>query len=149
MQIKFFCPRWGSENIPWNKFCEKAKEAGFDGVETPVPFDEEDKNEITASLETYGLLLIGQYYQSLEKDFELHKENYKKHLNSIIALKPLLIDSQTGKDYYTAAQNSELFNLATQISMETGVVIAHETHRNKALFAAHVAKQLLTGIILI
>ena len=145
MQIKFFCPRWGSESIPWIKFCEKAKEAGFDGVETAVPFGDKDKNEITASLETYSLLLIGQYYQSLEKDFELHKENHKKHLHSIAALKPLLIDSQTGKDYYTVAQNSELFRLASQITAETGVMIAHETHRNKALFAAHVAKQLLTS----
>jgi hypothetical protein len=32
MKIKFFCPRWGSENIPWDTFCSMVKEAGFDGV---------------------------------------------------------------------------------------------------------------------
>ena len=96
-----------------------------------------------AALKTHDLLLIGQYYQSFEKDFELHKASYKKHMESIAALQPLLIDSQTGKDYYSAAENSELFALAGEITAASGTLIAHETHRNKALFAAHIAKSLL------
>ncbi|WP_428329346.1 sugar phosphate isomerase/epimerase family protein [Mucilaginibacter sp.] len=144
MKIQFFCPRWGAENIPWDSFCIKVKEAGFDGVETPIPFDRIEQQVITDALNKHGLLLIGQYYQSFEKDLPLHKENFKKHLESIAALKPLLIDAQTGKDYFTSAQNRELFQLAKQVTADTGIVIVHETHRNKALFAAHIAKQLLT-----
>ena len=143
MQIQFFCPKWGSDNISWDSFCKKVKDAGFDGVETPIPFDGTEQLEMMTGFKKYGLLLIGQYYQSFEQDFTLHKENFKKHLENIAALKPLLIDAQTGKDYFTAAQNRELFKLASQITLETGVLIAHETHRNKALFAAHIAKSLL------
>jgi len=143
MQIKFFCPKWGSDNITWDNFCAKVKAAGFDGVETPVPFDADECHEIADALKKYELLLIGQYYQSFEKDLELQKQSYKKHLESIGRLKPIFIDSQTGKDYFTSAQNSELFKLATEFTEQTGIVVAHETHRNKALFAAHVAKQLL------
>lgn len=44
-----------------------------------------------------NLLLIGQYYQSVEKDFALHINNYEKHLQNIMGMAPLLIDSQTGK----------------------------------------------------
>ena len=143
MQIKFFCPKWGSENITWDKFAAKVKEAGFDGVETPVPFEEDLKNEITEALSKNGLLLIGQYYQSFEKDPGLHKENFIKHMESLAGLNPLLIDSQTGKDYFTAAQNKTLFDAASAITTKTGVLIAHETHRNKALFAAHITKELL------
>ncbi|MDB4919419.1 sugar phosphate isomerase/epimerase [Mucilaginibacter sp.] len=144
MQIKFFCPKWGSDNITWDNFCAKVKEAGYDGIETPVSFDEGEKKEITAALKKHDLLLIGQYYQSFEKDLELHKESFKKHLESLAGLQPLLIDSQTGKDYFTHAQNRELFQLAKKITDDTGIVIAHETHRNKALFAVHVTKELLT-----
>ncbi len=144
MQIKFFCPRWGSANIPWDDFCKKVKDAGFDGVETPVPFGDAEQLEIMSALKKYDLLLIGQYYQSFEKDLDLDKENFKKHMESMAALKPLLIDAQTGKDYFTPAQNGELFQLATQITDNTGILIAHETHRGKALFAAHIAKELLT-----
>jgi len=143
MQIKFFCPKWGSENLTWNQFGAKVKEAGFDGFETPFSFEEVEKKEITDALKKYDLLLIGQYYQSFEKDFGLHKENFIKHLENLTALNPLLIDSQTGKDYFTGEQNKELFQVATEITNQTGVLIAHETHRNKALFAAHASKVLL------
>lgn len=144
MQIKFFCPRWGSEK-PWNTFCKSVKDAGFDGVESPVSADTEEKSEMIAALKKYGLLFIGQFYQSFEQDFNLHKANYLKQLEDMAALQPVLIDAQTGKDYFTAAQNRELFETAKTISDKTGVLIAHETHRNKALFAAHVAKELLAA----
>ncbi|MHB1922804.1 MAG: sugar phosphate isomerase/epimerase, partial [Chitinophagaceae bacterium] len=143
MRIKFFCPRWGCENISWEIFCSRVKQFGYDGVETPVPFDITEKNEMIAALKKHDLFLIGQYYQSIEKDFHLHQDNFKKHLENMAALNPVLIDSQTGKDYFTASQNRQLFLLANSVTNATGVIIAHETHRNKALFAAHVAKKLL------
>jgi sugar phosphate isomerase/epimerase len=143
MQIKFFCPKWGSDNISWDNFCGKVKEAGFDGVETPVPFDETERDEIVSALSKNGLLLIGQYYQSFEKDFEQHKASFIRHIEYLAALNPLLIDAQTGKDYFIATENKALFEAASEITAKTGVLIAHETHRNKALFAAHIAKELL------
>ncbi|MCR8561232.1 sugar phosphate isomerase/epimerase [Mucilaginibacter sp. BJC16-A38] len=143
MQIKFFCPKWGSEHIAWDAFCAKVKAAGYDGVEAPIPFDDTERAQIFEALDKYGLLLIAQYYQSFERDFEQHKASLKKHLEYLTSLKPLFIDSQTGKDYFTAEQNSELFKIATEITKQTGIVVAHETHRNKALFAAHITKDLL------
>lgn len=143
MQIKFFCPKWGSDNITWDSFCAKVKAAGFDGIETPIPFEADERREISDALKKHDLLLIGQYYQSFEKDLELQKQSYQKHLDSIAELKPILIDSQTGKDYFTSAQNSELFRIAAAFTEQTGITVAHETHRNKALFAAHVTKHLL------
>jgi sugar phosphate isomerase/epimerase len=131
--------------MSWDDFCAKAKAAGYDGVETPISFDDGEKNELMAAIKNHGLLLISQYYQSFQKDFEQHKESFKNHLEYLAGLRPLLIDSQTGKDYFTARQNSELFQIAKTITENTGVVIAHETHRNKAMFAAHITKELLTA----
>ena len=31
MLIEFFCPRWGSEELSWEIFCEKASSAGYNG----------------------------------------------------------------------------------------------------------------------
>jgi len=145
MKINYFCPRWGSENLPWDNFCAKVKAAGYEGVEAAIPFDETEKNEIVRALEKHGLLLLGQYYQSFEKDFGQHAKRFEKYLRHLAGLQPILIDSQTGKDYFTPAQNGKLFALAQQITDETGVRVAHETHRNKALFAAHIARDLLTA----
>ncbi|MBX9784325.1 MAG: sugar phosphate isomerase/epimerase [Chitinophagaceae bacterium] len=143
MNIQFFCPRWGNELLSWDAFCKKVKEAGYDGVEAGIPFDEQEKKNISRSLKENGLLLIGQYFQSFEKEWGQHAAGYEKQLRNLISMQPVLIDAQTGKDYYTPAQNKQLFELAHALSVESGITIAHETHRNKALFAAHVAEHLL------
>ncbi len=146
MQILFFCPRWGSEHLSWDNFCKKVSEEGYDGVEAGVPFEPELRNEMLTALKKYDLQLVGQYYQSFEKDFEEHKSSYEKHLANLLGVKPLKIDAQTGKDYFTIEQNTILFALAKKMTQESGISIAHETHRNKALFSANDTKRILQQI---
>ena len=146
MKLHFFCPRWGSESLSWDSFCNKVKEAGYDGIEAGVPFDEMERQQMQSALNNHNLLLIGQYWQSFEKDFEAHKASYIKHLDHLASLQPIKIDAQTGKDYFSFDQNSELFAVASTFTSRTGIPVAHETHRNKALFAAHVTKKYLEAI---
>lgn len=143
MQLLFFCPRWGSENLGWDSFCKKVKETGYDGIESGVPFDEKQKQEMLHALSRYDLLLIGQYWQSFEKDFTQHKKSYLSHLQHLASIFPEKIDAQTGKDYFLPEQNKELFDLATALTASTGIPVAHETHRNKALYAAHITRTYL------
>ena len=143
MEVIFFCPRWGSESLSWDEFCHKVKAAGYNGVEAGVSFDEAEKNEQANALKKYNLLLIGQYWQSFENNFEEHISSYRKHLDHLATLLPLKIDAQTGKDYFSSEQNNQLFEAAKKFTDSTGIAVAHETHRNKALFAAPVAKQYL------
>ncbi|HKO80056.1 MAG TPA: hypothetical protein VJU78_06670 [Chitinophagaceae bacterium] len=144
--IQFFCPRWGQEHETYDAFCRKVKEAAYDGIEAPVPFDAGERKEQVNALAKYDLLLLGQYYQSFEKDFATHTINYEKHLRHLLDAKPVKIDSQTGKDYFSLEQNKELFELAKNLSAEYNIPIAHETHRNKALFAAHSTKFILERV---
>ena len=143
MQIKFFCPRWGCEHLSWDEFCEKAKSVGYDGIEAGVSFEKKDKEEMKTALQKHNLLFIGQYFQSFESNFEEHFHNYKKWLYNIAELNPILIDSQTGKDYFSEDENEKLFSVATEFTNETKITVAHETHRNKALYAAHITKKIL------
>lgn len=143
MKIQFYYPRWGSENINWDQFCHDVKEAGYDGVEAPVPENSDEQNIMITALKKYKLLLIAQYYQSFEKDFEKHKANYTKYLRFYASLQPVKINAQTGKDYFSFEQNAELFAIADAVTHETGITTCHETHRNKALFAAHITHDFL------
>ncbi len=143
MKVLFFCPRWGSDDLDWDSFCKKVKNAGYNGIETAVPFEEAEKLQLKKAIEKSQLLLIGQYWHSFENDFDQHLASYKKYLHNIATMHPVKIDSQTGKDYFSNEQNNQLFEVAKNFTVSTGIAVAHETHRNKALFAANVAKQYL------
>ncbi|NBB22006.1 TIM barrel protein [Runella sp. CRIBMP] len=139
MNIKFYAPAWGN-TLPFDTFCKNVKEAGYDGVEMALPFEAKEKQEILSTFKKYNLEFIGQYFQSFERDHDSHAENYEKYLRNLIAAKPVFVNCQTGKDYFSFEQNKHLFDLAARISKEMGVRIIHETHRGKSLFAAHIAQ---------
>ncbi len=145
MSIKFYAPEWGN-TLPFTTFCQHVKTAGYDGVEMALPLGTSERTEIVATLRDYDLELIGQYWQSVESDLTEHSRNYEKYLRNLIAADPIFINCQTGKDFFTFEQNKHLFELAANISAETGVKIIHETHRGKSLFAAHITKEYLTKL---
>ncbi len=137
MDILFFCARWGHAHLTWTDFARKVKLAGYDGIETDIPEHEKDREELLNSLQVNGLQLIAQHWETTEPDFETHLKLYAKRLSAMVSAKPLLINSQTGKDYYDFAQNKALIDMAESLAVETGIPIYHETHRGKFSFAAH------------
>jgi sugar phosphate isomerase/epimerase len=140
MKLLFFCPRWGQEHLPWDFFLSKVKQAGYDGVEAGLPLDENEKNKILKAIEDSGLRFIAQHYETKERDFAQHCSEYEIRIRNLASSKPLFINTQTGKDYYSFERNEQLISIARTISKETGVKIVHETHRGKFSFAAHVAQ---------
>ena len=146
MKISFFCPRWGQAHISWEVFLYSVKSAGYDGIEASVPGDDNETAEMLAGLAKYDLKLIGQHWETVEPEFEKHYEEYEIRLRNLAAIKPILINSQTGKDHYSFEQNKKLISLAEEVAKETGIPVIHETHRGKFSFAAHITKQYLQNI---
>lgn len=91
------------------------------------------------ALKDNGLELIAQYYHSFESDFNENEQSFRRYMEYYCSEKPYLINTQTGKDYFTFEQNAQLFSLADDLEKKHGVRICHETHRSKALYAAHVS----------
>jgi len=145
MKIKFYAPHWGN-TLPFNTFCQNVKAAGYEGVEMALPFEKEGKKEILDALQANELELIGQYWQSFERNLDEHAKNYAKYLRNLIEAEPVFINCQTGKDYFNFEQNSRLFELAAQMSAQSGIPIIHETHRGKSLYAANVTFDYLTRL---
>lgn len=137
MNIKFFCPRWGSEELEIKSFFAKVKEAGYDGVEMSLPAESGLRKEILMYLRQYDLQLIAQHWETMTSDYEIHKQEYQQRLENLVTFDPLFISSQTGKDYFTFEQNTGLIRIADTISDRHGVKIIHETHRSRFSFAAH------------
>lgn len=146
MQIKFFCPLWGSENLSFEAFLSKVKNAGYNGVEMSLPLEPEKKDRILALLKQNNLELIAQHWETTTSEYDLHKKEYRDRLENLATANSLFINTQTGKDFYSFEQNKGLIRIADEVSAKYGVKIIHETHRGKFSFAIHVAADYLERI---
>ncbi len=149
MNIEYYCPQWGSEQLPFNELCRKAADAGYDGMEMVMPFGNGDKSarkDILAALKESDLKLIALHGETESTDLKIHADEYEKRLRSLAAANPEFISSQTGRDFFEFEDNLSLLALAARVSEETGVKIIHETHRSKLTYAAHVTRHFLEKI---
>lgn len=144
MKISYYCPYWGSEDLSYTVFCKKAKEYGYDGIEISFPLEDlKSKEEILSAVERHKLKLLAQHWQTLDKDFTIHKENLLSHLHYLKDTTTPYINSHTGRDYFSFEQNYELIQLVQAFSRETGMSVIHETHRGRFNFHAATAAKYL------
>jgi sugar phosphate isomerase/epimerase len=149
MRVKFFCPRWGQEHIPWPAFLQSVKDAGYAGVEW-FPFGEEcDHSEVLRLLKKFDLefcivTAVLQHYPAF-KDYLAELDKQLTYLCSlkVEGLSPSCISAQTGREFYSIEQVEEILGCCKRISEQTNVPIYQETHRNKWPFAAHSTAPLL------
>lgn len=138
MEIKILCPLWGHEHLDITDFCQKIREAGYDGIDTWIPEDPAIKRQLFNALERFELLLVSHQHQARGNDFEAFKASFLQYLALSAEGKPILINSHTGKDYFSFEQNLELIDIAAAFSAKRGIVIAHETHRGRVGFSPSV-----------
>ncbi|MGK5024542.1 sugar phosphate isomerase/epimerase family protein [Janthinobacterium sp. RB2R34] len=136
MQIQIFAPQWGNNALPAAVFIDKVLEAGFDGIEMSLPLDAALREEWTGRIADAGLALIAAQWETVfHSDFAQHRAAMAELLENACLARPVLVNTHTGKDYYSGAQNAELIALAMEISARHGVPIVHEIHRSR--FSGH------------
>lgn len=149
MNIKFFCPRWGSENIPWETFLADVKGAGYAGIEW-FPFSEKiDYQKVLALLQRHQLqfcivMTVVEHYDKLQD----YISALKKQLLELCTIRngdfgPLFITAQTGREYFQPEQVEECLACCKEVSKQTNIPIYQETHRNKWAYAAHAMRPFL------
>jgi sugar phosphate isomerase/epimerase len=136
MRIKYFCPLWGSEHLPWEIFLEKVKGAGYNGIEAffPLNLQDSEKSKIKRLLQAFELELIGQHCQTTDLVLKKHLEVYEAHLQNLAYFEPIFINSQTGRDCFSFQENKAVIELAQTFSEREGIKVVHETHRGKFSF---------------
>ncbi|SDD72460.1 sugar phosphate isomerase/epimerase family protein [Niabella drilacis] len=145
MELQFFCPRWGSEDLDWELFFEKARAEGYDGAEVGIgnQANEKELDRVWQLAERYGMKMIAQCYDTGEAGFSRHKALYEAWFRKIEAYPVVKINAQTGRDIFSFEQNRQLIDVAARFAQKTGTAVVHETHRNKALFCAHIGAEYL------
>ena len=134
MKLQFICTAWGMEGLAAAEKIRKAKAAGFDGIETGVPVDPKERRELRALLDGNGLLLVAQQWTT-GADAAAHAKSFEEQYRRSAEMSPLMVNSHTGRDIFSMAQNREIFSVASKLEKELGVPVAHEIHRGRVTFS--------------
>lgn len=133
MVIKYFKSTWGMTEGSLAKTLKRISEAGYDGVEAGAPEERSARDEMANLLDKYGLLFVGQQWTD-GSNIEEHKRSFERQLRNNLELKPVSINSHTGRDYYDKSQNSELIRYCNLTAGALGAKLTHETHRGRFSF---------------
>lgn len=141
-ELKIMATNWGFPGTT-DSFCAKAKKEGYDGIEIWWPMEAKSQDELFAALKKHNLevgFLVGAY----QTEYAAHLDHFKKMIDAAASNKvqrPLYINCHSGKDFFAPDDNQAFIQHTTALAKQTGILICHETHRSRLLFAAPMAKQ--------
>jgi hypothetical protein len=131
MNIKLLSPLWGHEHLPLQTFLDKIRAAGYDGIDTWLPDNASDRRTLFDYLQRHELYMVAHQHSAAGSTFKKFRTAFIRNLRQCAASSPLLINSHTGKDYFSLEQNIELIDAAQEFSEKTGIAVVHETHRGR------------------
>ena len=123
MHLKIYKSLWGMEGSLEDQL-SKVVEAGYDGIETPLP--ESGADSLAKELADRGLGVIGQIFVN-------NADDYRRGLDLAAKIDAKFVNVQTGKDWLTFSQGAALFEELLRIQAESHIKTVHETHRGKIL----------------
>ncbi len=131
---------WGF-NGSWDAFCEKAKAAGYDGVEVWLP-SEKDRPVFLEAVAKHGLS-FGFLCGSGNSEYKKHFAEFEKMLRDGVDLKPLYFNCHSGRDWFDFDQNKKFIELGAEVAKSSGVPVYHETHRGRIMYSAPVTRRFM------
>jgi sugar phosphate isomerase/epimerase len=143
--LKILATSWGFEGT-MDAFCAKVKKEGYDGVELWWPTDNKKaQDDIFAALKKYDLE-IGFLCGGSQANPQEHLAFYKKMIDAAARQtiqRPLYINNHSGRDHFSFDDNKKFLEHTQALAKETGILICHETHRGRMLFAAHITRKFI------
>lgn len=142
--LYFFATNWGF-NGTLSAFCEKAKEAGYDGIEMWLPGSPSQRESLLQTVSQFGLKL-GLLTGSGKSNFEENRNEFKQQIDSAISMNPEYINCHSGKDYFPLAQAEQIISDTLAPAEKSGIPIYHETHRGRICYNIPTTSTLLKSI---
>lgn len=143
-KLKVLATNWGFEGTI-DAFCARAKKEGYDGIENWWPEDKKEQDEMFAALKKHDLE-VGFLYGAWQTNPSEHLAHFRKVMDTIAKQKiqtPLYINLHSGRDYFSFDDNKKFIEYTNALAKETGLLICHETHRGRMLYAAHVTRDFI------
>lgn len=142
--LQIFATNWGfNGTLP--EFCEKAKRAGYDGIEMWLPGNAPQRELLLQTVTQYGLKL-GLLTGSGKTNFEENRIEFKQQIDLAISMKPVYINCHSGKDFFSLDQAKQIITDTLFPSEISGIPIYHETHRGRICYNVPTTIALLKSI---
>lgn len=145
MKIKFLSPLWGYEHMKQPDFLDKIRVAGYDGFDMWLPEDTLLKKQLFDYLQRHEMFIVTHQHQANGATFDEFKSSFLKNLLICAEPVPLLINSHTGRDYFSLEQNLELIDIASEFSAKSGITVVHETHRGRVGYSPQMTEQIFSA----
>ena len=145
MQIKILAPLWGHEHLEYQAFLDKMRLACYDGFDTWIPREPFEKRLLFDYLQKHGMHIVTHQHEAEGNTFEAFKSSFKNNLYACAEPNPILINSHTGRDYFSLEQNLQLIDIALEFTAKTGTVVAHETHRGRVGYSPQMAAEIFAA----
>jgi len=134
MRITIFCPQWGHEHLDTEEFFAKVKVAGYDGVDTWLPENKVERNRFVRLLGEYDLSMVSHQHQAKGHSINEFCKSFEYYLHLSLERNPILINSHSGRDYFTLEEQLKVIETAENFSVKNNIRVAHETHRGRIGF---------------
>ncbi|MGH8047703.1 MAG: sugar phosphate isomerase/epimerase family protein [Chthoniobacterales bacterium] len=127
----------------------QAKQAGFEGLEGPVP---QDSTELSAALQNHGLEFIAEISTTgfatpaAGTSVREHLDAFERGLDRAAALAPRFVTTMAGSDLWPFRDSVQFLTAAWEIAQALGIRVGFETHRSRSLFHPIRTMELLAGL---
>lgn len=131
---------------PMAAFIDRVAQAGFDGTEMFLPAIDDDPARVIGLHEDAGLdHRIIDIVTEGDTPHD-HLTSFDAAVTKALPFRPALINSHTGRDIFTFAENLNLYVHTLAVMNDVGVPIVHETHRTRPTYSAIDTQRYLTEL---
>lgn len=145
MQTLFLAVQWGAENLPFEEFLVRAKIAGYDGIDTWVPADSDERRRTARLLAEYQLPVVCHQHQASGNTIRQFCRSFEYQLNLCLEWEPLLINSHSGRDYFSMDDQLKVIDTAQEFAAKHNITVAHETHRGRIAYSPYNSRDLFNA----
>jgi len=151
MKPVFFRTLWGN-TAPFAQVAREAADAGFSGLEGPIPTDPFKRSEFLDTLLANQMEWIAEISTTgfavpdPGSTPQQHLDAFERILADSFGANPRFFTSMAGSDLWEFAESVWFLEKAHAIAMRYGVRVGFETHRSRSLFHPIVTKNLLSEL---
>ncbi|MFP6583397.1 MAG: TIM barrel protein [Candidatus Hydrogenedentota bacterium] len=138
MRIIYGKTNWECKELSLDAFMERVVADGFDVAELYVPglvLDGVTPAQVAKLVADRGLLFIADIATEGDTPAD-HLDSFNRYADFALEAGAILINAHTSRDFFPFEETLRIFERGLEIAKSSGIPVAHETHRSRALYNA-------------